>query len=103
MIIMLFVIVVIVLVMFLMFIMIIMLFVIVVIVLVMFIMVVMFIMAMIVERAAFTEPEGHQPATFHQRYRHCFRCDAVNRLLQKRLKIMAHPENKVSLLQLFGL
>ena len=91
------------------FIMIIMLVVIVVTVLVMFlmvvmiIMVVMFIMAMIVERAAFTEPEGHQPATFHQRYRHCFRCDAVNRLLQKRLKIMAHPENKVSLLQLFGL
>ena len=89
--------------------MIIMLVVIVVTVLVMFlmvvmiIMVVMFIMAMIVERAAFTEPEGHQPATFHQRYRHCFRCDAVNRFLQKRLKIMAHPENKVSLLQLFSL
>ena len=70
---------------------------------IMFIMVVMFIMAMIVERAAITEPEGHQPATFHQRYRQCFRCDAVNRLLKKRLKILAHPENNVSLLQLFGL
>ena len=67
------------------------------------VMIIVIIMRVVIERTAFTEIQCGQPVTFHQGDRHGFRCDPVNRLFQKRLKIMAHPENKVGLLKLFGL
>ena len=72
-------------------------------VIIMVIMVIMVIMSVSVECASLAEVECGKPMTFHKRNRLRIFGDAFNRVLQKRFKVMAHPENKIGFLQLFRL
>ena len=60
-------------------------------------------MAMRVKGAAFTEFKLDQTVTIHQRDRFRVCRDALDRFFKKCLKIVAHPEHKVCVLEFAGL
>ena len=72
-------------------------------VIIMIFMVIMIIMSVRVERTSFTEIQFGQAVTFRKEYGRRLCRDPFNGLFQKCFQIMAHPENKVGFLKLFGL